>query len=323
VLKGHELDVLDVAVNSDGTRVLTGSRDTTARVWSLSSGKELMVLRGHEAYIANGFFLGEGRQALTISNDGTARTWVVGPSAEPVRLKDPDDTILFATFNRDATLAVSAAGTTFGKSWTRVRDKTIVPRIFDTTTGKEKTVLQGHTGLVWSAAFSPDGSRIATDAQDRTVRLWMTATGAPLLVFEGRAAPLFSPDGSHLLTTDYETSVHINSLVSPTEEVVLKAHAPVTATSWHPREKIVATAARDEVARVWDASTAKELAAIDFKHSFNAVARNPYFLQSRAEHCLTQRERLDAFLDPTMPAWCVRREKWPATEIAPLAAASR
>jgi hypothetical protein len=40
--------------------------------------------------------------------------------------------------------------------------------------------LYGHTQPVWSASFSPDGSRIVTGSRDRTAKVWDARTGQEL-----------------------------------------------------------------------------------------------------------------------------------------------
>ena len=46
-LKGHSEKVTSVVFSSDGKRIMTGSRDTTARLWDSSTGRETLQLKGH------------------------------------------------------------------------------------------------------------------------------------------------------------------------------------------------------------------------------------------------------------------------------------
>ncbi|MCY2967258.1 MAG: serine/threonine-protein kinase, partial [Planctomycetota bacterium] len=46
-LYGHEREVTSVAFSSDGTRIVTGSWDLTAKVWNAQTGAPLLDLKGH------------------------------------------------------------------------------------------------------------------------------------------------------------------------------------------------------------------------------------------------------------------------------------
>ena len=50
-LDGHMDGVLTVSLSPDGTRVVTGSMDNTARLWDARDGKLLATLQGHESVV--------------------------------------------------------------------------------------------------------------------------------------------------------------------------------------------------------------------------------------------------------------------------------
>ena len=55
--------------------------------------------------------------------------------------------------------------------------------VLDATTGNQVAVLSGHTGLVKSVAFSPDGILLVSGGNDRTARLWDMQTGEVIKTF--------------------------------------------------------------------------------------------------------------------------------------------
>jgi small GTP-binding protein len=77
VLEGHTGRVLSVALSADGRRALSGSKDTTVRVWDVDTGHCLHVFHGHTDGVLSVALSPDGCRALSGSEDTTVRVWEV------------------------------------------------------------------------------------------------------------------------------------------------------------------------------------------------------------------------------------------------------
>jgi hypothetical protein len=72
-LVGHEAEVTTVAMNCEGTQIISGSADKTIRVWDGRTGQCLRILRGHQARITQLALSEDGTRIVSASEDRTIR----------------------------------------------------------------------------------------------------------------------------------------------------------------------------------------------------------------------------------------------------------
>lgn len=74
---GHEGLIYSVAWSPDGTRLATGSQDTTIRLWNAATFEVSDVLEGHTDIITTVAWNFDGNRLASGSLDGTIRIWVI------------------------------------------------------------------------------------------------------------------------------------------------------------------------------------------------------------------------------------------------------
>jgi WD40 repeat protein len=213
---GHAQGVSGLDFSPDGKRLASAAADGV-KVWDAATGKQLLALRmkpKEEAWRV--VFDPHGGRLATLSWDwglandqGMAiRIWhapsdAEGEQTEPLvthRLQgrgrsfwslpglvfSPDGRYLACGPHHNVLL------------WDLERPRRIEP----------VRVLEGHSGDICDLAFSPDSKRLATSADDETIRIWDPITGQELLSFESPRDGFvgyrqvqclaFSPDGLRL-----------------------------------------------------------------------------------------------------------------------------
>jgi WD40 repeat protein len=165
-LTGHTDVIVAANLDASATRLITGSGDTTARVWDLRSGNSIAVLQGaHQHRVERVTLSADGKLAATLDFvEPVAQVWDVDAGKLIVTLKGHAAALRNVRFIGSGTRVVTAAGDNTAKIW-------------DARSGQMLFSLDGHTAPVWSAIPSPDGQRIVTVSADHSARLWNAADG--------------------------------------------------------------------------------------------------------------------------------------------------
>ncbi len=305
---GHAQSVPTAAFSPDGERIVTGSHDRSARVWSTRSGETLLVLNGHVNTVLSASFSSDGEQILTGGFDNQLRLWDArigqplarwSSSAGGVRRCgfSPDEQWILVAGQLSAALIDARTGevvrgfaghsqhlndAAYGPDGLHVatasRDQTA--RLYDARTGALVHALEGHRGFVWGVAFSPDGMRLLTTGADGMARIWSVGTGACELVIQSTGElrkGSFSPDGRRVVIGCLDGRARVWNTESGHLELELSGHErEVRIASYSADGTRILTASWDGSARVWNAITgAQELALVGWPSVERTLAFSP------------------------------------------------
>jgi guanine nucleotide-binding protein subunit beta-2-like 1 protein len=173
-LKGHNHFVSDVVISADGQFALSGSWDSTLRLWEIGTGKCTRRFVGHTKDVLSVAFSADNRQIVSGSRDKTIKLWntlgeckfTIGETQEAESHSEWVSCVRFSPAPQQPVI-VSAG-------W----DKMV--KVWALKFCKLKASLVGHTGYLNTVTVSPDGSLCASGGKDGTAILWDLTEGKPL-----------------------------------------------------------------------------------------------------------------------------------------------
>ncbi|KZT74698.1 WD40 repeat-like protein [Daedalea quercina L-15889] len=152
---------------------------------------------------------------------------------------------------------------------------------------KTRYILSGHSRSISSIKFSADGSKLASAAADKSVKLWNTETGEILKTLEGHTEGIsdiaWSPDGEFLASASDDKTIRIWCLQMMETVNVLKGHTNfVFCVNFSPKSNLLVSGGFDETVRIWDVARGRTLktlpahsdpvTAVTFNHDGTLIA---------------------------------------------------
>jgi WD40 repeat protein len=268
---GDKVAFTGVAFSPDGQRLVTGGVETTAKVWDLTSGRELFTLTEGTGGTFAVAYSPDGRQFLTGGDYGVS-LW----DAETGRLVRTLPPRLGADWLESGPLRrhsewhgqrveVVAFSPDGKRVLTGADDGKVI--VWDAASGQSLLTLGrlGRSGNRWihAAGFSPDGLNIAIGSYEGQIAFWDAQAGHALLTLTGHTGPVESlayfPDGSRIVTASHDGTARIWDTKAGRELLAFRGHrGAVMCVAVSPDGRRVATGSSDGSARVWDAETGQE-----------------------------------------------------------------
>ena len=210
VFRDHQSDIFSIAISPCGTLLASASKDTTVRLWDVSTGTELShLVRQHRLPVRCVTFSHDGKRIVTGSHDVTVRVWDVESVGSMGGVRLHKGLVSHIAFSADGTRIVSGG-----------LDKTV--RMWCAESGQALIEPLRLERDVTDVAFDDDdeaekrggGNRILAADKDGVVFAWDMATREPLMVTPADHPASYTREGRLVLEGRWIVDETTNEVLS-------------------------------------------------------------------------------------------------------------
>ncbi|XP_037299778.1 F-box/WD repeat-containing protein 7 isoform X2 [Manduca sexta] len=278
VMRGHDDHVI-TCLQFYGNRILSGSDDTTLKVWSAITGKCLRTLVGHSGGVWSSQMVGD--MVISGSTDRTLRVWNAKTGQCLKVLAGHTSTVRCMHLHQNRVVSGS-------------RDATL--RVWSLPDGRCLRVLVGHLAAVRCVQY--DGKVVVSGAYDYFVKVWNPETGECLHTLAGHTNRVYSLqfDGVHVVSGSLDTSIRVWDVESGQLKHTLTGHQSLT-SGMELHSNILVSGNADSTVKVWDITTGHCLHTLSGPNKHQSAVT---CLQSSNRFVITSSD------DGTVKLWDVR-----------------
>jgi WD40 repeat protein len=265
-LRGHTRAVRWLAFSPNGQTLASGGDEPMVRLWDIQTSCQRNTFQADRTALRGLTFAGDGKTLLSVGWDGRVQQRDIGTNSNQVTFKlpcrSPSEPRREVAFTTDGSTLASCL-------W---EDGL---RLWDMTTGKERTCLESPNGdRVLCLAFAPDGKLLVCGAAFKPTMLWDIPKGKPAGVLQSHCtqvyAGAFSPNNRTVATAgwtgpgqDARGLIELWDVPTGQMKAQLHGHAKVVyALAFSHDGGLLASGSADETSKVWDVTTGRELATL-------------------------------------------------------------
>ena len=255
-----------VRFSPDGQLLASCSEDSSAKIWDIKTGREILHLAGHKGRCNSISWKSDGKFIATSSLDCSFKIWSLETGAEVKSVVQHSEFVRTIHWGDDDKFIASGS-----------YDKTA--KIYDTENDTVIAVLNGHTDYVMSIMLHRNGIHVATGSKDCSIRIWNILTQAELFCISSHTELiweiLYSPNYLMLASASMDKTVRIFETSTYKEIVKLQHNENVNCCAFSHDSKTLFSGSSDMLITIWDITTSQKIKSFcGHSHSVDTLSVN-------------------------------------------------